>query len=180
MKNLYISLLTTAVLLITSFTSSKWISYNVDEQLSIEIPTQPLKTIRDTVEADGFEVHLKIFEVTTDLGYYRISRDDLHHESDNYLTPKGRKEWYSVGPYVEGLQQAKFLRRDVFEINGIDGVERTYELPAAGSHGHTLKYVRTLLVGKVGYEFWFIPRDGFNNPRIDQKKRFFNSINLRH
>jgi hypothetical protein len=180
MKKLYLLFSAITILLITSFISSKWIAFNVDEQLSIKIPAQPLTTTRDTTEADGFQVHLKIFEVNNDLGYYRISRDDLHHESDNYLTPKGRKEWYSVGPYVEGLQQAKFLRRDVFEINGIDGVERTYELPASGPHGHTLKYVRTLLVGKVGYEFWFIPKDGFTNPCTDQKKRFFDSINLRH
>jgi hypothetical protein len=179
MKQLYFPLGLTLIVL-TSFSASKWIDFAVDEKMSVKLPSQPTVIARDTVEADGFEQHLKIYKADDESGFYRISRDDLHHESDNYLTPQGRKEWYTVGPVVEGIQQAKFLSREVFDVKGVDGVERTYELPASGPYGHTLKYVRTLLVGKVGYEFWFIPKDGFSNPSLDKKKQFFNSIKLKN
>lgn len=180
MKKIYLTFLIALALFSTSFILPKWINFNIDEHLAIKIPIQPIIVTKDTVEADGFEQHLKIYTATDEFGLYRISRDDLHHESDNYLTPQGRKEWYLVGPFVEGLAQAKFLSRKSFEISGVDGVERTYELPNNSRYGHTLKYVRTLLVGKVGYEFWFIPKDAFVNPCLDQKKQFFNSIKLKH
>ena len=159
---------------------TKWLDFAVDNSLSVAIPTQPTRIAKDTVEADGFEEHLQVFSCYDNFGYYRISRDDLHHESDNYLTPQGRKEWYTVGPIVEGISGAKFLQRASFTINGVEGVDRVYELPPVQGRGKTLKYVRTLLVGKVGYEFWFIPNDGFNNPQIELKQRFFNSIKLKN
>jgi hypothetical protein len=180
MKSLYIFSILVLSLSTVSLTTDEWIEFSVDKQLTVELPGQPTTIRRDTVEADGFEQHLIISSYSDESGWYRISRDDLSHESDNYLTPQGRKEWYTASPMIEGaLYQAKFLKRETFEINGIDGVERTYDLPASQSHGHTIKYIRSLLVGKVAYDFWFIPKDGLKNPDLSRKKRFFKSINLK-
>ncbi|MBO0357247.1 hypothetical protein J0X19_04770 [Hymenobacter sp. BT186] len=180
MKKLYILLCAIFFSVITGFISNKQLRFNVDERFSVELPNHPTSISRDTVEADGFEQHLKIFSSSDEYGLYRISRDDLNHESDNYLTPQGRKEWYSVSPMVEGaVFRAKFIKRENFIIDGIEGVDRVYELPASRQNEHTIKYVRSLLVDKVGYELWFIPKDGLKDPCINQKKRFFNSIKLK-
>ena len=178
MKKQFYPLFLLILLCVSAVSADKWLDFAVDDHLSVSLPIQPAKMVKDTVEADGFEQHLQVFSCYDEYGSYRISRDDLHHESDNYLTPEGRKEWYSVGPLVEGMRGAKFLRRETFSIDGVDGVDRVYQLPAVQGRGRTLKYVRTLLVGKVGYEFWFIPNDGLNSPRPNLKKRFFNSIKL--
>jgi hypothetical protein len=176
--HLFLSLFT--IVFSTSFISKDWIAFAVDEQLSVKLPGHPVTVHQDTIHTDGFEQHLIISSYTDESGYYRISRDDLSHESDNYLTPQGRKEWYSVSPMVEGmLFKAKFLNRETVEINGIDGVDRMYDLPASQKNGHTIKYIRSLLVGKVAYDFWFIPTDVLTNPALKEKKLFFNSIKLK-
>jgi hypothetical protein len=181
MRKLYILLSALLILTTAGFVSSDWIEFAVDKELTIKLPGQPTTIRRDTIEADGFESHVIISSYNDETGWYRVCRDDLNHESDNYLTPQGRKEWYMASPITEGmLYQAKFLKRETFEINGIDGVDRVYDLPASTTHGHTIKYIRSLLVGKVAYDFWFIPKQGLTNPDLAHKKRFFNSIKLKN
>lgn len=179
MKLKYCILTAFFLFITTSFISNTWLEIAIDSELSVKFPGQPITTRKDTIHADGFEQHLVIYSYRDKSGYYRVVRDDLTHESDDYLTPQGRKEWYSVSPIVEGMIfQAKFMSRETFKINGIEGVERVYDLPPSSKNNHTLKYIRSLLVDKVAYDLWFIPSDGFANPSTKEKQLFFNSMKL--
>lgn len=167
-------------LLTSSFSANEWFDFAVDNQLTVGLPSQPKTQETNTKEADGFEQHLQSSIVYDEFGRYDVSRDDLSHESDNYLTSKGRKEWYSVGPMAEdAVNKAVLLKRSTFKLNGIDGVDYTYELPSSAYNTRTIKYMRHLLVGKIGYVFSFTPKHGFSEPCIEQKEVFFNSIKLK-
>ncbi|RZJ61769.1 MAG: hypothetical protein EOO58_01385 [Hymenobacter sp.] len=180
MKNVFLCLGLLITLLITAFISDSWVEFAVDNSLSVNLPALPKTIVRDTVEPDGFAAHLRL-SVTYDMfGRYDVTRDDLNHESDDYLTSKGRKEWYSNGPIVEeAVNKAALLKKSSFNINKIDGMDYVYDLPESESNQHTIKYMRHLLVGKVGYVFSFTPKDGLNTPCEEQKKHFFNSIRLK-
>lgn len=164
---------------LSSFIPEKWMTYAVDNQLSVELPGAPEVKEVNTKEAD-FEQHIRAFTAKDESGRYTIIRDDMTHESDNYLTPAGRKKYYQAAPIGWlSTEQGELLKQSKFSVSGIEGIELTYKVPVADKRQVDTKYVRMLLVGKIAYAFHFTPLDIKSQKNKEPRNTFFESIHLK-
>ncbi|MBX0290297.1 hypothetical protein K3G63_07595 [Hymenobacter sp. HSC-4F20] len=167
-----------AFFFLSSFVSDKWIRYPIDTQLSVQLPGTPETREINTKEVD-FEQHIRAFTLQDGSGQYTIIRDDMTHESDNYLTPVGRREYYQAAPIGWlSTEKGELLKQSKFSVSGVEGIELTYKVPVADKSQVHIKYVRMLLVGKIAYAFHFTPSNVKSQKNKEPRNTFFESISL--
>ncbi|MBC6699140.1 hypothetical protein [Hymenobacter sp. BT190] len=179
MKKRYTLYWFSLLLIVSSFIDSSWVAFSVDDQLQVQLPNTPATKEVNTKEVD-FEQHMRMSAVEDNVGRYIIIRDDMTHESDNYLTAVGRKEYYQAAPvgWLAG-SEAELLKKSAFSVNGVEGIELAYKVPVAGQKQPATQHVRMLLVGKIAYAFHFEPFNVEGKSNKENRNAFFKSISLK-
>lgn len=159
---------------VTSFRAADWVTFAVDERLSVRLPAQPQQ---QEMPSPG-----KIFTTNDANGKYIVHRTKLGP------APSGReRDWYSPKKYYDTILNGfgensggVVLNRSTFTLSGFDGIEfdsKAATLTYAGRPAYIC--VRCLLVGDVVYMLQFIPTDATGKTSKIRRAPFFNSLILK-
>lgn len=148
-----------------AFRSSVWVPVNLDNRVSVRLPSQPQETV---VPAPA-----KMLSVKDAAGTYIIIMSPLGADFQG----NDRKQYYDS--VVEGALNSgrgKLEGRSTFKVGGYDGIEFTASIVRPDNQQTMLVFVRCLIVDKKSYVLQFLPANGKDG--ATQHRTFFDSLTL--
>lgn len=156
----------------------------VDEQVSVEVPTQPLGIGLTSLSSTNKLLHPIAVSSQDTSGVYQIVRADISSDVPQsfFEGKEGLKAYYDwVVPHIVENGHGVLLKRSSFTTVAGEGVEMKYRVLHQSTKRPVLIYRRFLLLGRVVYTFGFTPPnqlDSIGNSSAKQRERFFNSITV--
>ncbi|MBG8554945.1 hypothetical protein [Hymenobacter guriensis] len=164
---------------LAAFTVTDWITFPIDDQVSVQLPSQPTHLDVNQLKNSSPE-KVRLFSAKDAAGTYFIVRLDASDSPSTLDTKSSRQDFYEG--MISGMlknQQGILLSRTTFTTAAGEGVEIKYKAIDKGTGKMTVKYSRSLLVAKTSYSFNFLSQDRQDTTGVagnEQRRRFFDSI----
>ena len=124
---------------------------------------------------------LQVFSVKDDRALYQIVRVTVRDSSLSLAGAQARQDYYDGAAKMLLLaqQNSRLVRRTSFSTPAGEGMELEFTAIHQGTGQLVTKYNRSLLIGRVGYGFNFIPHQRGASPdqqTEERRRKFFASI----
>lgn len=153
----------------TSFQPAKWVSFAIDERMSVQLPAQPQ-------EKDMASSPVKMYTTQDSVGTYVVMRTVLGKS----FKGSQRTEYYdSLFKGFAESAKGEMIGPSVFTVAGFGGTDFSAKFNNPKTGQPMRVYVRCLLVDNVAYMLQFVPTDANGMRSQSQSKAFFSSMLLK-
>jgi hypothetical protein len=168
---------------LTACASPAWITYPVDQYLTVQLPTKPKVTNLDSMGVNKLlkkkTLPFQAFLTEGESGAYMIVVD-ASARVDSIPTDANRDSLYAQGikQLLARANDNRLLSRTRFHTPAGDGVEFVMRVSSPTTHTPVLVFNRTLLAHHRAYTFTFTPYEALldSTAHAAQRRRFFDSI----
>lgn len=156
-----------------------WVRVDVDTHVEAQLPNTPQVLGMATDKQQG-----KLYSTTDDVALYQILRMTFTDSTASFAGPQARQDFYNdaARTLLHNQQGSLLVHRRSFATRAGEGMELEFTALHQGTKERVTKYNRSLLVGRVGYSFSFIPHHGMaplDRRTDEQRSRFFASITVK-
>lgn len=187
-KPYYLLLLLVGSFSLAAFTLADWVSFALDERVSVQLPAQPTelalsKTLspEQSKTVSPEQVKNNHVYVTKDAyGAYQVVQSATSLSAEKTALAATRANFYQR--ILQGVlkhEHGTLIAQSTFPTAGGEGLEITYRYLRKGTGKPVITVARHLLVGTISYGFYFVPldqQDSTGTSGHQQRRRFFESI----
>jgi hypothetical protein len=175
-----------ALLCLAACTSSAWITYPVDQYLTVQLPAKPKVTNLDSMGVNKLlkqkTLPFQAFLTEDQNGIYAIVVD-ASSRVERIPANSNRDSLYAQGikQILARANDNRLLSRTRFNTPAGEGIELVVRTSSPETHTPLLVYNRTLFAHHRVYTFTFTPYEALldSTAHTAQRRRFFDSITVK-
>lgn len=190
-KPYYLLWLLVGGLSLAAFTLADWVTFALNEQVSVQLPAQPTELeLSKTLSPEQAktlspeQVQNNHVYVTKDAyGAYQVVQSATSLSAEKTALAATRAAFYQR--ILQGVlkhEHGTLVAQSPFPTAGGEGLEITYRHLRRGTGKPVLTVARHLLVGTTSYGFYFVSLDQQDSTGTSgnaQRRRFFESIEVK-